>query len=82
MYWKVSPLGDLLPINVNSFNLGDLVPENMEIRAVAAGLQNDIALGSGWVQAEHFKTWLRGIIGEEKDDSREIQETYGGYLSD
>ena len=55
LYRKVSPPGDLIPINVKPFDLGDLIPEDMAIREVAASLKNGRAGGSGRVQAEHIK---------------------------
>ena len=34
LYWKVSPPGEPIPINNETFDLDDLVPEDVEIRAV------------------------------------------------
>ena len=40
LYWKVSPPGDPIPINVEPFDLDDSIPEDAAIREVVAGLIN------------------------------------------
>ena len=58
MYQKVSPPGDPIPINIELFDLDDLILEDAAIREVVAGLKNGRAGGSGGVRAEHIKSWL------------------------
>lgn len=83
LYQKVSPPGDPNLINDESFDLDDSISEDVEIRAVAAGLRNGRAGGSGGVQAEHIKTWLHGITKDRRRTAAgKVQGTYGDYLSD
>ena len=80
MYWKVSLPGDPIPIKVKNFDLDDPVPENSDIRAGVAGMQNGRAGGFGGIRAEHIKIWLRSISENEGTKGREA-ETSGVYSS-
>ena len=55
LYWKVSPPEDPITINVEPFDLDDLVPEDVDIRAVVAGIQNGRSGESRGIRAEHMK---------------------------
>ena len=70
LYQKVSPPGDPIPINVEPFDIEDLVPADAGLREVVAGLRNGRAGGSRGIKAEHIKVWLRGIR-EEEEEGRE-----------
>ena len=41
LYQKVPPPGDPVPINVEPFDIDDLVPEDAAIREVMLGLHNE-----------------------------------------
>ena len=69
LYKKVVPQGDPIPINVEPFDIEDLVPEDTKLRGVATGLGNSRPEGSGGIRAEHIKVWLRGIREDEEDDN-------------
>ena len=56
MYQKVSPPGDPIPINIELFDLDDLILEDAAIREVVAGFKNVRAGGSVRGRAEHIKT--------------------------
>ena len=70
LYWKASHPGNPIPIDAETFDLDDLIPEDAEIRVLAAVLRNGRAEGSGRVRAEHMKTWLCGTI-EDEDNGKE-----------
>ena len=54
-YQKVSPPGDLIPINVELFDTEDLVPEDTKLREVVAGLRNGRVGDSRGIKAKHIK---------------------------
>ena len=58
LYRKISPARDPIRINVEPFDLDDLILEDAAIRVVVAGLQNGRAGGSSGVRSEHIKGWL------------------------
>ena len=58
MYASVSPAGEMLPINVQPFDINDNVPSNLEIREVVRELRNRQAAGGTGLQAKHIKVWL------------------------
>ena len=49
LYWKVSPPGDPILINVKPFGLDDSIPEDVVIRVVVEDLKNVRAGGSSGV---------------------------------
>ena len=51
LYWKVSPLEEPIPINVESFKVDDSVPEGVDIRTAVTGIQNGGADMSGGIEA-------------------------------
>ena len=46
-------------------------PVNAELRALAKGLPNGCAAGSGGMHAEYLKEWISEILAGEKEDNRQ-----------
>jgi hypothetical protein len=67
LYASAPPMWEMLPINVQPFDINDDVPRNSEIREVVRELRKGQAAGAMGLQAEHFKVWLRDIVQEEKE---------------
>ena len=68
LYRKVPPPGDPIPINVETKEVEDVCPGNVELRNVVRGLRNGCAGGTTGIRAETIKGWLRGVEREEKEE--------------
>jgi hypothetical protein len=69
MYASVPPAGEMLPINVQPFDINEDVPSNLEIREVVRELRNGQAAGATGLQAKHIKVWLWGVVQEENEQT-------------
>eukprot|EP00957_Ditylum_brightwellii_P103699 7900277-Ditylum_brightwellii.AAC.1 len=61
LYREVPPPGDLIPINVDTFEIRDKAPDDAELRAVVTEMRNGRAGGASTIRAEDLKAWLRGM---------------------
>jgi hypothetical protein len=69
LYAIVSPAGEMLPINVQPFDINDDTPSNLKIKEVVRELQNGQAAGAMGLQAKDIKVWLQDVVQEEKEQT-------------
>jgi hypothetical protein len=72
LYTCVPPAGEMLPINVQPFDINDDVPSDSEIKEVVRELQNGQAAGATGLQAKHIKVWLQDVVQEEKGGPAQV----------
>ena len=68
MYGKIPLLEEPIPINVEPILIHDEVPSEEYIRAAVKEMKNSRAGGVSRIQAKDIKSWLRGMIEEEKTE--------------
>jgi hypothetical protein len=60
-------MGEMLPINMQPFDINDNISSDLEIRDMVRELQKGQAAGAPGLQAKHFKVWLWDVVQEEKE---------------
>ena len=66
LYARVQPPGEPIPINIQPFDIDDLVPKESKIQAVVRGLRNGRAGGVSGIKAKHIKQWMWDMVKEEE----------------
>ena len=69
MYSRVPPPGDNIPVELETFKVEDVVPEEGEIEWAVKRLRNNRSGGALQMRAEHIKGWLAAARREEKGDT-------------
>ncbi len=67
LYTRIPPTREMLPINVEPFDINEDITSYLEIREVVRELQNGQAAGATGLQAKHVKVWLWDVVQEEKE---------------
>ena len=74
------PPEDPIPINVKSSNIWDDVPYKRDIREVVKQLKNGRAGRASKIQAEDIKSWLRGMIDKDENDTEGAGDLWRGFV--
>ena len=70
LYSRVPPRGDSIPVEIETFEVEDRVPDEGEIEWVVKRLRNNRTGGPSRMQAGDLKGWLAAArIGEKKGET-------------